>query len=101
MVASDVRVTKLTAVLGAVWDEGTFPSLIYSLAFHAVLLLIALVLLAHSRPPLSPVPQQIVLADLVPLGENTVSSNAADKAPIPQERARETTGRPEASAVPV
>lgn len=93
--------TRITDVLEAVRDDGTLPSLIYSLALHAAVLLLALVLFAHGHALRAPIAPAIVVTDLVPLGEETVSPSADEKAVNPQERARESTGHPDATGIPV
>ncbi len=91
----------MVSCVEAIREEGTIPSLFYSLMLHALVLLLAVFIYAHKRPELPTTHTPVIVADLVPLSEFTTSPDAAEKATVPQQRAPEQTGRPDATAVPV
>ena len=94
------RPLRLAAMIEAMRDERTVPSLLCSLALHAAVILLGLVLLTWFKPPTLPPRPFMVVADLVPLAESTVSPDAPDRGPIPQQAAPESTGSPEATGAP-
>lgn len=74
-----------------------------SLLLHAavIALLMWAVTLSPSPSPLSPKRVSTFLVDLVQLGEETRSPEAAEKAILPQQRTSETAANPNARAIPI
>ncbi len=95
------RPLRLAAMIEAVRDEGTVPSVLCSLAFHLAVIALGLLLMSRMTPVVELPPRPIaILADLVPLADSTVSPDAAARGPIAQQAAPETTGSPTATGVP-